>query len=328
MTARRGALFRFGVACVGLFSLSACNDDSGPTAPGNPADARIETGDIPRFWAAIDKGGSADAFQREYLDRASPGLRSFARRRSITAASLARTVAAYPRYIAGMREASTSFVEDPAVLASVGAAFEAIERLYPAATFPTVTLAVGRFSAAGTISEEGILIGSEFFSRGPTTPIDELEPFHRDNVRPPSAIDVIVSHEHVHVLQAPHGLFGRANATLLEQALIEGIADFLSHLVTGARLNPQAWAWGLAHEAELWEEFQAEMHGRDWSRWLYNQGTSTERPGDLGYFIGARIAESWWERSLGSQAAPAAMIEMSDAAAFLAESRYDPQREP
>ena len=67
------------------------------------------------------------------------------------------------------------------------------------------------------------------------------------------------------------------------------------------------------------------MHGTDTSRWLYNQGSATGgRPGDLGYFIGYRIAEAFYDRTTDKRLALRAIIEVGDSDLFLAQSGYDP----
>ncbi|MEP6732208.1 MAG: lytic murein transglycosylase, partial [bacterium] len=63
------------------------------------------------------------------------------------------------------------------------------------------------------------------------------------------------------------------------------------------------------------------------SRWLYNQGSSTataSHPGDLGYFIGYRIAEAYYAKQTDKRAALRDIIEMSNADDFLARSGYAP----
>jgi hypothetical protein len=67
------------------------------------------------------------------------------------------------------------------------------------------------------------------------------------------------------------------------------------------------------------------MGGTDVTRWLYNQGSATaDRPGDLGYFIGYRIAEAYYARTSDKRLALKAIIEVSNATEFLAQSGYDP----
>lgn len=79
----------------------------------------------------------------------------------------------------------------------------------------------------------------------------------------------------------------------------------------------------LSREATLWAEFRAEMNGTDTSRWLYNQGSATaSRPGDLGYFIGYRIARAYYLKATDKRAALREIIEVSDATAFLTASGY------
>lgn len=75
----------------------------------------------------------------------------------------------------------------------------------------------------------------------------------------------------------------------------------------------------------MWAEFKAAMRGTDVSRWLYNQGSATvDRPGDLGYFIGYRIAESYYARQPDKNAAVRSIIEARDVDAILMASGYDP----
>ena len=58
---------------------------------------------------------------------------------------------------------------------------------------------------------------------------------------------------------------------------------------------------------------------------LYNQGNeTTDRPGDLGYFIGYRIAEAFYERATDRRLALEAIIEVADSDVFLAQSGYEP----
>ena len=313
----------------------ACNEGTGPAQnggnyPTTPAGAQFVTADIGRFWEAYDAGGSAgtaSAFQSRYLDVASPGLRDFIQARSLTAASLTQMVRAYPRYFAAIRANTLRLSQSSTVLDRVRQNYVRIETLYPASIFPPVTFLIGRFSTAGTVRQSGILVGTEFFAIDEATPLDELGAFQRVNVRALDSLAVIIAHEHTHVLQGQAGAVGSASsATLLEQSLHEGIADFVGELVSGSHINAHVHAYGLLHEGELWTEFKAVMNGTNVSQWLYNQGTATgERPGDLGYFIGYRIAKAYYDKAADKVAALREIIEMKNAVAFLAASGYDAQ---
>ena len=311
---------------------SACSSDK-PTAPSSdvtdPERAVFVTSDIPHFWQAYDNGGAdgaGAAFQSLYLNPASPGLKDFVASRSVTAASLVSMVKTFPRYFAAIRASTLSLANDAAVQGRIRENYRKIKGLYPPAVFPPVTFLIGRFSTGGTTSSSGMLIGLEFFSIDASTPLDELRQFQRDNVRPLDSLPVIVAHEHAHILQGhAGGITSKRTKNLLDQSLLEGGADFVAYIITGANINTRLQTYGIPREAALWSEFKSAMHGTDISQWLYNQGSETsDRPGDLGYFIGFRIAESFYARTADKKLALRAIIEISNSDLFLSQSGYAP----
>jgi hypothetical protein len=322
------------LAILSFSLLTACGSDkatgtSSEITTDDPDRAVFVTSDIPNFWKAYDDGGalgSSGPFQTRYLDRASSGLMDFVRSRNVTAASLAGMVRTYPRYFANIRASTLQLANDAALKGRFRDGYRKIKGMYPAAVFPPVTFLIGRFSTGGTTSANGMLVGLEFYAITPTTPLDELGQFQRDNVRPLDSLPIIVAHEHTHVLQAhAGGLFSKSNKTLLDQSLLEGGADFVAYLVTGGNINARLWSYAIPREAAVWSDFKAAMHGTDLSQWLYNQGTVTgDRPGDLGYFIGYRIAESFYNRAADKQAALRAIIDVSNSDLFLSQSGYAP----
>ena len=302
--------------------LTACSEGSSPApTPTHPGDASFITADIGHFWEAYDAGD----FQHLYLDRASAGLRDFIRSRNITAANLAQMVQAAPRYFAAIRENTLSLTHGAPELATIRANFEKIETLYPAAVYPPVTFLIGRFSTGGTISSSGMLIGTEFYAIDDSTPLIELPDFQRSNVQPIFNLPLIIAHEHTHVLQMQaKRLINKGTKTLLDWSLLEGSADFVGELVSGGHINQAIYAWALPREDSLWTEFQVAMNGTDISGWLYNQGTATpDHPGDLGYFIGYRITQAYYNNAVDKTAALRDIIEVADAAAFLTASGYN-----
>src|SRR5204862_56629 len=132
--------------------------------------------------------------------------------------------------------------------------------LYPPAVFPDVYFVIGRFNSGGTSSKHGLLIGAEMY-------------------RDPARLPAIVSHELIHFQQH------YASPTLLEHAFMEGTADFIGALIAGEQINPRASQYGLAHEHELWQEFQGHFDDRNFLPWMYGRPTD-RRPNDLGSSIG------------------------------------------
>jgi hypothetical protein len=313
-------------------TLLACNGSPSGTqhddANTDPLQAQLLTADIQRFWNAYDDGGrdgSVAAFQAHYIDSASTGLRDFISLRSVTAIRLADMVRAYPRYFAAIR-ANMLRLGSPEVRTALLGGFQRMKSMYPNAVFPPVTFLVGRFSTGGTTSANGMLIGGEFVSRDANTPVDELPPFQRNNSHGIDSVTFIVAHEHVHIQQArAGGIFNHGTKTLLDQSLMEGSADFIGTLVSGGNINARVYVYGVAHEAALWTEFKAAMNGTNVTSWLYNQGDATgERPGDLGYFFGYRIAEAYYNKATDKTVAIRDIIEMSNGSQFLQRSGYAP----
>ncbi len=308
----------------------SCSD--GPTGlaadlPTDPELAEFETSDLVHFWEAMDAGGTQGKLDTLYLRRASPGLREFMSKRGLTPQTMRTAIQAWPTWYASIRTTSLSLTTDTTILRTIRDNYAEMKVLYPDAVFAPVTFLMGRFSTGGTIGRNGILIGAEFYTKAPGSPLDDITPFQRNNVRPVDSLPIIVAHEHVHVLQARvnGGLVSKSSPNLLEQSLAEGSADFIGELVSGGNINAGLQAWALPREDSLWTAFQAQMHARATGDWLYNQGTATPaRPGDLGYFMGYRIAKAYYDAAVDKAAAVRAIIRITDADAFLAASGYAP----
>jgi len=298
--------------------LASC-DSSGPATFGDPAEAPILTSDIDRFWAAYDTStpsNRAKVFQSEYLDKGSSGLDAFVDLRIDSAEKLAASVRAYEQYYLSTRPEMSRIAElEPEIRAS----FAALDTLYANATFPPVYFLVGRMSTGGTISDEGILIGTEMFSRPADAPLDELTEWHRAITGPVEDLPHIVAHELIHMQQRYGG-----ETTLLHQSILEGSADFLGEMISGRTVNQQVYDWADPREAELWAEFQQEMNGTLLENWLYQGNTDTDRPADLGYWMGYQIVEAYYQNAENKRQAVYDMLTVQDAQAFLEASGYAP----
>lgn len=327
------------LAGLGLstFGLAGCGGGGGglpdptqaPNSNSDPAQARIETGDLERFAAVFraESPGFADLqnrLQTAYLDVGSPGLKAFASSRIGSAAQLAQTIRAVPEFYAQSLPQMLRLGSDPQVAARIRAAFADLKARLPEVVFPPTYFVVGRLNTGGTVSAEGILIGAEFFGDGPGVAALAPSRFVRDNLHPPQEAALLVAHELVHVLQLrAGGLQAKSNRTLLDQALLEGSADFIGALISGASYNRFLADWADPREAQVWAEFRAEMNGTDTSRWLRNQTESSgDRPGDLAYYVGMRITQAYYLRQADKSQALRDIIGMKDGAPFLEASAY------
>ena len=115
--------------------------------------------------------------------------------------------------------------------------------------------------------------------------------------------------------------------TLLRHALAEGIPDFLSELavrpwVAGSERD----RYGRAHERAVWLEFKAEMATDSTiGTWMYNGMVPPPRnhgATDIGYWVGYRIAQAYYEWASDKTAAIRELILVPDPERLLAESGY------
>jgi predicted Zn-dependent protease DUF2268 len=281
--------------------LAASMVDSVAAAPhSDPDSATLITNDIRLFWNAVDRAprdSLAVVLQREYLERGTVGVRDFIRSRIVSAEDLAAYVRDRRARYDSVRAANLDVARaDPAIRA----AFRRLKAIYPEAVFPDVYFVIGRFNSGGTASKHGLLIGAEMY-------------------RDASGLPAIVAHELIHYQQHYD------SPTLLDNSFNEGSADFLGELISGAHINNAARVYGLAHEHALWQEFKPHFADRTFFPWMYGKPPDG-RPNDLGYFVGYRIAEAYYNRMADKRQAVRDIMTGGGGKVkeLLAQSGYDP----
>jgi hypothetical protein len=286
---------------------------AGQDRTSDPERVPLELGDIHRLaevLRSIESAPDVDAaavIERDYLGAASPGLRAYAEQFDVTGVSIATAVAASPdRYadLEGLVEAILAREEE------LRSGFRLLRELFPGTVFPPVWFVVGGHGPRGQASPAGALIGAE----GLDTQPDQIAP--------------LVLHELAHFQSAMlqgvdvyRRIYGPGR-TLLALALREGSAEFIARLATGRHTNPAAEHYGLQHEAALWREFRQVMAGADTGEWMWVRPADPTRPSDLGYWIGYRIVESYYDRAEDRRQAIVDILSLTDFDAFLQESNY------
>jgi hypothetical protein len=191
--------------------------------------------------------------------------------------------------------------------------------LYEDAVFPDVYFLVGRMSSGGTLSKRALLIGAEMYGKTPNMPVEELGDWHRQVLAPVEGVPHIVAHELIHYQQRKMV----ASNTLLAKCIREGSADFLAELISGKHINNHLHVYGNPNEKQLWQEFKKSMLGTDNLRWLYNGPMSKDRPGDLGYYMGYKISEAYYNKAADKRQAVRGILEIKDFEQFLKDSGYE-----
>jgi hypothetical protein len=270
----------------------------------------IRTDDVDRFYRLYDAAQghpTAEVLQRDYLDAGSPAVREFIPNRIVSAERLARRVGEKPEVYAKARTCAAAL---PEVRTRLNPAFRKLVRLYPQAKLPAVTILIGRNNSGGTTGPSGALIGLEVICA---------------TVRPDETLADrfvhLIAHEYGHVqqpLEEPEG------ATVLQASLIEGTAELIAELTTGRIANHHLIAWTKGREREIGEAFLRDAAGKDKAAWLYNGIGTPEKPGDLGYWQGWRIAKRYYDRAPDKKTALAELIALKDPQAILAASGWKP----
>ena len=260
----------------------------------SPLNAEFIITDYQNFWAAFDKMDSANKNPfEEYLHNASDGLKPFVN--YFNADSLYQTV---------LRRKDDYLKSRPVIdgintkKKEVQASYAAFKYWYPKATFPPVYFVVGMFTSGGTASENGLLVGSEMLAN-----LDGL--------------NGLISHELIHYQQNVQG-----KDNLLKQAIIEGSADFLGELISGEHINMVPFRYGNEHEKELIQEFASVMLKDNYTDWLYGTSGKDDRPNDLGYWIGYKITEAWFNKQKDKKEAVANILNIENPLEFTKESGF------
>ncbi len=262
--------------------------------PSDPLEAKLVTEDFDRFWKAFDKMDDSESnpFQ-DYIDNASDGLKPLAQYLPVD------------QLLAAARERKNEYLASRNVLDDldnktkrIQSIYAAMKYWYPESKFPPVYFAVGFFTSGGTVTPNGLLIGAEM-----------LKDFE--------GLPALVAHELIHFQQD----YAQSDI-LLQQCLLEGSADFIGELISGEHANPTAFAYGEKHEKALCKEFQDVMTGEVFTDWLYGTSEKDDRPNDLGYWVGYKIVEAYFNDQEDKHQAIVDILKIKDPEEFTRASGY------
>jgi len=266
----------------------------------DPLRALFVTRDINNFWKAFDKLDTeqqTNPFENIYLKPGSAGVQAFTKGRIENATSLLNTVRERKNEYEKARLNSLRILDNEK---QCRAAFMALKYLYPKAVYPNVYFVIGRFNSGGHSNPKGLIIGAEMIK-------SETVPY-------------VVAHELIHYQQDS---IPKKSLDLLAACINEGSADFIGELISGGGPNKQTRSYGNANEAKLWLEFKKIMDDREDSHdWMYNYKPKNGYPPDLGYWIGYKITEAYYNKASDKKKAISDILHIRDFRKFLNASGY------
>jgi hypothetical protein len=292
--------------------------------PGRP---KIDNSDIANFWKAYDllptAKDSAEVFQQYYIDKASEGFKEFIAARDFKAEEYVQVIKKYPKFWESIRPMTERIEARKGELLPF---FEKMKLSYPSFKEPNVCFAIGPIRTGGTTTPGLILVGAEIAAADSTINLSDFpdDNFFKKILGRTGDFIGMVAHESIHIAQP---IDTTDDMSVLKRAINEGSADFLGTLISGRQsMNPATFNYGIQNEEQLWKEFQDDMKANkkfNETDWFYKY--NLKRPADLGYFIGYRISESYYNNSKDKKKAIKEIIEVSDPNKFLTESKY-PER--
>ena len=231
----------------------------------------------------------------EYIQKGSPGVKAFTENRIINADSLFTVV----------KKRKVDYESSRNVLDGlsskekrVKAIYSSLKYWYPKAKFPPIYFVYGRFNSGGTSAPEGVVIG-----------IEKLQNL--------DGISGLIAHELIHYQQNITG-----KDMLLKWCLMEGGADFIGELISGESINQFSYKYGAQNQDKLCQEFVTRLKNTDYQDWLYGTSKKDDRPNDLGYWIGYKIIESYFNKQKDKQKAIDDILNIKDPLQFLKESGF------
>lgn len=297
-----------------VFSLTCTSVTNGGNTKGLIVQTNrpvIRTDDVDRFFRIYDAAGgrpTAEQLQRDYLDQGSDGLRQLAKVRNVTGVRIADAIAKTPAIYTNARECVKAL---PRVRERLAVALATLVDMYPEARLPPVTIAVGRGKPVGVGGPDtGVQIG-----------LEALCATHWMNPNVEDRFVYVIAHEYAHVQQSRE-LGNKKQPTVLEISLIEGVAELVAELTAGRTALSHFGALTEGREKEIETAFVADVDETDLSAWVFN--STHDKPGDLGYWIGYRVAKAYYQNAIDKRAALRELLEMTDAKALLAKSGWYP----
>jgi hypothetical protein len=268
--------------------------------------------DIDSFWLAYDKiVTTTDSIKQYnllkefYINKGTPGLKSLIEVRSYSDKEFIDAIKNYPQFWNSIRNNTLNV---KSLYPQIESNIQKLKKAYPALKPATIYFSIGAFRTNGTTDGNKVLIGSELSLADKNTYINELPQWRQGFYQvqnPLNEIALLCTHEYVHTQQ------NEIVHNLLCKSLYEGIAEFISCLVTGQKSNAPAINFGKENEKVVINKFVEDLYtmSND-NNWIWGANNNELKVRDLGYYIGYEISERYYNLSSNKQQAIKELIEL------------------
>ena len=274
-------------------------------------DARFVYSDVNNFLRAYQlmksDSNPEEVLQREYIDKASPGLEMFISKYGLTAEQLHEAINKYPERYAQIGQTLEKLYEKETYFREQ---YVRLSNFIPNAVFLPTYYLVEIQRGIGSGSVEGTLVS-----------IDNWQGSAEDK-------STMLVHEQVHIQQVLAvgyqkylALYG-PEKNLLGLCVREGTAEFLAHLVTGSITQSKALDYTIKNEKQLWKLFKNDKNGSETGDWMWKKPENPNQPPHVGYAMGFLIARSYYENTENKTKAVRDILATTDFETFLKQSKY------
>ena len=250
----------------------------------------IYTIDIENFYTSYDLAikdtvNALKIFEENYFEKGTKGLNDFYKFKIKDKGKFVEKVLEGKAFYSSIRQelSKVNIYED-----TIKNNFIKFNELYPKAKFGNLYFVVGRLNSNGTISKNGLIIGTELLSK-----TNENSNFWNKKLQnwvlEFNHIPITVFHEMIHFNQK--GMKEENN--LLSYSLREGSAEFLTELFTGK--TDGNYSKFIGRELIIWKDFKKEMNLNVFDSW--RDENEPLRPRNALYWTGYLICKSYYENS-------------------------------
>lgn len=278
---------------------------------GQNSKTKITTSDIENFWIAYDLiTKSTDSLERIklindfYISKGSDGLKGMIAARNYEDYEFVHAILNYPDYWNSIRQNSKNLMKDKKQIENY---FTRLKEIYPDLQPTEIYFPIGVFRSAGTYQGKKVLLGAEFLLANEKSCLEELPERIRNSMKEYMPYDIprIVLHEAIHTQQKPW-----ENLSIIHLSVAEGVAEFISTLISGKPLSPPV-AFGKRNQEKVVKRYMIEIFRDDdvWN-WLWNENQNELVERDLAYYIGYEICERYYKNAVDKKKAIQELIEL------------------
>ncbi|HNL08794.1 MAG TPA: hypothetical protein PKH93_14545, partial [Chitinophagales bacterium] len=210
----------------------------------------------------------------------------------------------YPKFWQSIRGKTLSIKNQTPLIA---ASLKRLKKLYPALRPAIMYFTIGGLRSGGTTDKDMVLIGSEILVGDSQTVVSEFtDEWLKSIFEAKETPDIVYlnTHEYIHTQQKD----GFVN--VLSQAIKEGSCDFIAELVLQQPIKTVYTDYGDAHFEAVKAAFKQDMFSDRTHWWLYNGRSKTNSAPDLGYYMGYKICQSYYQNAKNKRQAIKNIIEL------------------